>query len=669
VDAWRAGELPLWIPWQLCGTPGLAALQLGALYPPHLLVAWLPAPVAMAVLSAGHLCLAAAGAFLFARRLGLDALAAAVTGFLTATVLSHPAQTLWPNQLHGAVWMPLGAAIVLEFARRPGTRGIAMLAVVFGLSLLAGYPMVSVYSAYAWGAVLTAALLWQRPPVRRWALAYGALAAAGLLGTLLAAAQLLPSLELLAHGVRDGSALPVARLFPFGQPEDLAHAWRTIVLGNPGAPPLRFGFGWTGLLVLPLAFVPRGRRTLAAALCVTGLLVVALALGPVTPVFDWLRALPGLSSFRLPQRGLFIAAFCFAVLCGLGIDALERFGAWRRDASDPGKDPGRMLHALPYLAALALVAEPMLAVSRGLAFPPLRPGVAVYHDASPLAPIARDPEQRIWSPERSVRPVLPPMLPLLRHWHALDGYEPINTRRQVEYFDYFVRGELARGPEENPFPGLVMDLDGLPERRRLLDLAAVGQILRPAPVSAGDAARLESAGMVATQVVDTPRGALAVYENPHALPRAYVAARARSAPDPTTLLARLSSADFDPRSTVYLEGAVPRADPPANATAPDATASIIVDEPDRVEIDASLASAGWLVLADTHYPGWIATVDGAPSSIRAADHLFRAVELDAGRHRVVFRYRPTSFQLGAVITLATGLVLIALARWNRSDAG
>jgi uncharacterized membrane protein YfhO len=49
-----------------------------------------------------------------------------------------------------------------------------------------------------------------------------------------------------------------------------------------------------------------------------------------------------------------------------------------------------------------------------------------------------------------------------------------------------------------------------------------------------------------------------------------------------------------------------------------------------------------LVLHDTYYPGWIAEVDGRSVPILRADVLFRGVELDAGRHRVVFRFAPLS---------------------------
>ncbi len=59
------------------------------------------------------------------------------------------------------------------------------------------------------------------------------------------------------------------------------------------------------------------------------------------------------------------------------------------------------------------------------------------------------------------------------------------------------------------------------------------------------------------------------------------------------------------------------------------------------------------------YPGWTATVDGEPREIQRVNFLFRAVRLEAGRHRVTFSYEPASFELGAAIT-SSGLLAVAV---------
>jgi hypothetical protein len=86
------------------------------------------------------------------------------------------------------------------------------------------------------------------------------------------------------------------------------------------------------------------------------------------------------------------------------------------------------------------------------------------------------------------------------------------------------------------------------------------------------------------------------------------------------------------------------------------------DLPERVVAEVHSDGAGILVLTDLAYPGWRAEADGQPVPILEADGFFRAVALSAGEHRVVFRYRPLSFFIGAGISLGALLLLFLLAR-------
>jgi len=80
-------------------------------------------------------------------------------------------------------------------------------------------------------------------------------------------------------------------------------------------------------------------------------------------------------------------------------------------------------------------------------------------------------------------------------------------------------------------------------------------------------------------------------------------------------------------------------DPPAAGHA-----RLVSWRPDRIEIEALSERGGILELHGNYYPGWIAEIDGKTSPILRADVLFRAVEVPAGRHRVVFRYAPFTWR-------------------------
>ncbi len=62
--------------------------------------------------------------------------------------------------------------------------------------------------------------------------------------------------------------------------------------------------------------------------------------------------------------------------------------------------------------------------------------------------------------------------------------------------------------------------------------------------------------------------------------------------------------------------------------------------PGEIVVEVVAGGPGVLVLHDTYYPGWTATVDGNPAPILRAEVLFRGVEVPAGHHTVVFRFEP-----------------------------
>jgi len=85
--------------------------------------------------------------------------------------------------------------------------------------------------------------------------------------------------------------------------------------------------------------------------------------------------------------------------------------------------------------------------------------------------------------------------------------------------------------------------------------------------------------------------------------------------------------------------------------------------PNMVVINISSQTGGWLVLSDAYYPGWQAEVDQIKSTIYPANGLFRAVNIPAGEHEVIFRYRPLSFQVGIFLGLFAWL-FIGIVWWR-----
>jgi hypothetical protein len=153
-------------------------------------------------------------------------------------------------------------------------------------------------------------------------------------------------------------------------------------------------------------------------------------------------------------------------------------------------------------------------------------------------------------------------------------------------------------------------------------------------------------------------GDVKIYENRAVLPRAFVVHQAEVAADDEQAIALMRQPQFEPAGKlVRVAGA---GEPVGRVTlgqnSPRDQATITAYTPERVEIQVKLESPGWLVLTDTYYPGWQATIDGQPVDILQVDLLFRAVAAPAGEHTVVFEFKPASFRQGALVT---GLALLA----------
>ncbi len=154
----------------------------------------------------------------------------------------------------------------------------------------------------------------------------------------------------------------------------------------------------------------------------------------------------------------------------------------------------------------------------------------------------------------------------------------------------------------------------------------------------------------------SPLATAVLVENEEVLPRAYVVYDFEVTPL-LVALERLADGSHDFRARVLLDREPGRWTRGSRARALE-PAVIRRLEPERVEIDAASSADGLLVLSDTFYPGWRATVDGSEVEILRANGLFRAVRIPAGPHRVVFEYAPRSLRRGAWLS---GLSLLALA--------
>ena len=158
-----------------------------------------------------------------------------------------------------------------------------------------------------------------------------------------------------------------------------------------------------------------------------------------------------------------------------------------------------------------------------------------------------------------------------------------------------------------------------------------------------------------------------LYEYTGWQPRAYVVPDAEPVPDAAAALARGPRAG---RVVVVADAAwdatqALRSRRPAPQPRIVPRCDIQAYRNQSVRIAVATPTDGYLVLTDNAYPGWVAEVDGEARPILLADGAVRAVWVEAGRHEVVFRFRPLVWWLGVALTVLALLALAAASRRRR----
>ncbi|MBI2863141.1 MAG: YfhO family protein [Chloroflexi bacterium] len=159
-----------------------------------------------------------------------------------------------------------------------------------------------------------------------------------------------------------------------------------------------------------------------------------------------------------------------------------------------------------------------------------------------------------------------------------------------------------------------------------------------------------------------------VRENLRVLPRAFLVPEVRVIDQPKRIVDAMSTEPFDARKTVIVEERDPIVESfqkmgrEGTTSAGEGAVRIESYKPEQVRLSADTEADAFLVLSDSFYPGWHATVDGKETKIYRANYLFRAIMVPQGKHDILFYFAPASFQRGFLITLTTALLV--LAAWS-----
>ncbi|MBI5884110.1 MAG: hypothetical protein HZB91_13525 [Elusimicrobia bacterium] len=714
-----SGRLPLWNPHIFSGSSFVGGFQSALFYPPTWLHIFLPLGQAINITAALHVFLAGLFAAWWARRLGAGRAGAFLAG--CAFMFSGPfflhlgAGHL--SQVGVMAWTPL-LFLSLDGWLDERRQGWLLLgSAALALMVLAGNPQY-VYYAVPVSALYLGLRLWSSG-TRRSAASQGtaALGAAGLygLGLALAAVQLLPGLETARESVRSGGVSLAFASQVSLPPENLLTLLVPGILGDMNVFPY-FGrwylwetclFVGIGTLLLAAMTLARENGPRPRILAGTAILCLLVALGPLTPLYSVLyHAAPMFASFRGSAKCAFLAALFLSVLAGVGCERL-----W--------KTPSRGIRPLP----VAVAACSLLFAVTGLWLfsSPLKTPAswAALLDLLAGTRVTDIPASRLTAPTfvgmaawfageglltASFKLALYAGLLFSSGWRrvgpsAAGKVFVVLAACEMLMFGFGSRASMSSKLEPPAAWETALADKESGARFLIQDLAHAnsGMAWKAGNIWGHDPllSRRYAEFMAATQGLGPdkasqylqftePHPAMSLLRLRHILqndetrpvvtlpmrrwmPRVSLMTSWTVLNNRDEVLGALFNPGLNLAETVVLESE-PFPDgtgPGAHGASPRDYAKVLAETTDTLDIEARTVVPAVLLITDAWAPGWRASsLDAGYSQkykVIPADHTLRAVPLFPGNHRLRLRYSPSSFRVGAAVSLLSlaGLLILA----------
>ena len=319
VREMMAGRFPLWNPYIFSGTPFLADINLGILYPSTFLFFFLNPFLALTIGAYLHLLIGALGAYAFSRCLNISKYGAVLSGIVfgfsgVLTTYLNNTSILQPAAL--VPWIFLAG---YYFITKKGATPIFLI-LVSVLQIISGHPQITFYT---WLLLLPFMLFSGRgslcDKLKKLIFPIGMIA-------FISAVQTLPFICLAYSSARmklgwvyatSGSLNPL-KLIRLIVPAIAGNINMGTVLMEGGSV-----FGYIGIVpFILLMFIPKNGKRIAYCM---GVAIVSFlfALGSYTPLYWFAYTfIPGIALFRTPSQMLLFYTLSMGILAGMGLDGL-----------------------------------------------------------------------------------------------------------------------------------------------------------------------------------------------------------------------------------------------------------------------------------------------------------------------------------------------------------
>ncbi len=696
---WR-GELPLWNPLSACGLPFLAQWNSLTLYPFSLIYLLLPLPWSLGWFCLGHLFLAGLGMYCLARRWSGNDFAAGVAGVAFALNGLTLHSLMWPNNIAALGWMPW-VVLTAERAWRKGGKALPVAALVGGTQMLAGAPEIILFTWTLVGTLFLADRITEwlgrsAPPnsADTTSSARDALAAPGQSGwraarrfsTLvawvasLAAAQLLPFLELLRHSQRDQNfatdqwPMPGWGWANFLVP--LFHCTKSLqgVYSQDDQQWTSSYYAGVGALALAILGAWRAGEWRARWLTIVLILGAFLALGDHGGVYTLAkRVVPGIGFARYPIKFVVLVIFALPLLAAYGICRWETASESRARAARTLFAVGVMLCAFICIIVAWSVWRPApreewrvtlaSGASRAIILTlflaglwlkrrALEPRHARWIGLALVGWVGVDALTHAPRQNPTIRPdALAPGLTHLDPRPRTGESRAMVSRAARAFFGYASSADPLTyylGIRQALFSNCNL-LDGAPKVDGFYSLYLREEAqTRALLYAATNGAPSGLADFLGISQESAPTNFMKWSPRPNWRPVTTAGQRPIFQP-PGEILKALIAPSFDGRALVYLPPETRAAVGVTNASNARITDVSFGDQRLRFGVEAQEPSM--VVIAQTFYTPWQASVDGHPVPLWRANYAFQALQVPGGHSTVELAYRDRWFMAGATISL------------------
>lgn len=682
VEALGGGTLPVWNPYSGSGTPLLANFQTGAFYPLNVFFFVLPFVEAWTLLVVTQVVLCLLFMYLYLRFMKLNffaciigAVAFAFSGFCIAWLE-------WNTIVQTILWVPLIFLAIEYYLKKREKKWLALLLFSACSLIFAGHLQTAFYSllliiTYLFARVYQIGKSSSfKKSLSNCFVLFAPFFLTGVIIVVITAIQWIPTLQLISHSARavdqlnwrqDGWFLPWQNLIQFvapdffGNPSTLNYwgVWNYAeFVGYVGIVPL--------IMVLYALFFRRDKKTLffGAFLFISLIFSLPTALAKL----PYVLSVPFFSTTQ-PTRLLFLTDFSLVILCVLGMDLFLRRKRqvyyplfvigfilaclWvvssffflvigmTPDQATISRNNLKLPSLLFALAAVLLLLfslfknkyfqHILLLLIMGLTlfdlirfgwkFTPFTERQYLFPVTKSLAFLQKDDSKfRIMTTDSRI---FPPNFSSMYKLESVDIYDPLYLKRYGQFIAAMERGV----PNIDPPFGFNRIVTPHNINSPLANLLNVKYVLTLSDISSERYTKVFQEG--------TTR----VFENTENLPRAYFVQTLLPAIDEQDAINKLFQISSSLTTTAIVEG-ISATQIERNTASLESDVSILSYSPNTVILSTKNDREAFLVLLDTNFPQWKATIRSdsttLPAKIYQTNFLFRGIFVPKGEHTVTF---------------------------------